>query len=203
MTSAANPPPLSLPKFTFLCGPQSPAKNLLAAAISERDPGLMLCDFESPLRDATVSLFFGGDILGHDLTDENERRKFLPCSLSWQEASGGKISTADFLKGLGEFLESTHGPGVLGRIAFKSYLDDGCDTVFDRAIFRDAFAAADIVPFATRFGSDACLCINLGPLTHNFTLPMAGVKCIWIAVPELDKQMAQLERELSTTASAK
>lgn len=178
---------LPLPKFTFLCGPNTPAKYELCKLITSLDDTLWWTDIESTLREATIALFFGGDLLGVNLTLPEELSKKLP---------GFDISVEAWLAAFRTGLENNVDPAAVGRIALQQYKTEGYSDIYDRFLWRDVDNLNDTVPFLAEFGADPILYIHVGPLRVE-----PGSKGnIWLPHPSPEKNLEHLRHELQGKA---
>lgn len=180
--------PLPLPKFTFLFGGRTQPRFALASEIANLDREMLLQDLEEPLRLATHSLFYGGYQPDLNLTDPAERIKAIPSvSKEFQ------YTIDDWLYALEELLRAKVTSGALGKIALWNYVNDNSEFFFTRVLFRDAETETDIQPFIDTFGKSSICCIHLGAISSFVT------KCnhIWLPIPEVEKQIDYLRRELS------
>lgn len=197
MTPQQTPPaPLPLPRFTFLCGPQPTLdiRKALTEALCSRDSGLLMCDFEEPLRSATVHLFYSGMTMEHDLTDPAERviSPILTFPIN--------ATIEEWLSNLSSLLVDCYGPGAIGEIALRDYLSEGTDMLFNRVIFRDVESPADVEVFADRFPGE-CLCIHFGTQMRAHEEKYGSqVRHIWLPVesPSIDLAIETIERELQS-----
>ena len=179
-------PPINLPELTFLLGPNDPQKHALAHALRDRDPELFLCDLETPIREATSQLFFDGDFFNSgDLTKPESRSAKL---LNTNE------TVQDWLTRFEALLRLEFGTDILGQLLAKRLDDEGTFQIFDRVLVTDVTNPADIRPFGGLKHSEL-LVIHTGPLT---TPLVPDIRTVWLAVPELELRLAQLERELES-----
>lgn len=189
-------PPLSLPRFTFLCGSPGNGQQELALAMSKLDDDLCVDDLERPLRQATHELFFGGFDPEHDLTLEEERKKPLPIQ---NEDGEPTTDVLDWLLHLEELLDRKIGSGALGRIAlqeFERVYGDGV-TTFQRFLWRDATGRSDVQPFVNKFSATKVCLIHCGPLAPN-GMAIPGTFNIWLPEISLDARMARIRKELES-----
>lgn len=178
--------PLRLPRFVFLQGPFEAAKPL-ATAIADSTPDVGIFDFEAPLRDATLALFFPEhNPSSLDLTDVEVRRRTLPFD--------GDISVGEWLGALSTHLENSFSGhhSVRARMALNaSFGPEG--QMYETLLFRDA-TSADIREIAGEIAGANLLTIHHGPLGQDI---VSGVRHIWLPEPSLDSQMKALRRELN------
>lgn len=141
---------MKLPRFIFLCGPETPEKRLFADAFAKRNTSMLIEDFESPLREATVALFFNGDILNY--TDPN---KLAETRLPFPS----RPQATDFIKDLKGLLE-TYSHNALGHVALQNYINNQFEELFDHILFRDTPKVSDAMPFVHKFGYFHTLCLS-------------------------------------------
>lgn len=174
--------PLALPKFTFLCGPNTPEKFELARLISNQDTEMWLGDFEAPLREATVALFFENDLMGTDLRKVDK----IPGSTI--------LRVEDWLDSLKELVEAKLGSQfALGELALRHWESEGLEGVFDRFLYRDLVDANDAMPFVVKFGVANCLHLHLD------TARGGACPGIWLPCDTAAKNFEFLRHELETT----
>jgi hypothetical protein len=187
--------PISLPKLIFLCGPPGSGQEALATELMNRDNDLLSQDFLEPIRMATAMLFFNGNFIQNDLTEEEKYNTPIPTPNDEARLS---IRYKDWMQVLTFTLEQQCGEGILGTIALKNLTEDGeLDAVFARHIFRDCHNLSDARVFIDHFGPQHCLLIHCGPLTDAAAKGIPNTRSVWLPEPGLDARLKLLERELN------
>lgn len=174
---------LPLPKFTFLCGPNTPAKLELAKAIADQDDTIMVGEFETPLREATVALFFDNNLMDIDLSKSDQRTAAMP---------GFQQSAEDWIPVL-EHTINMFGGWTLGRIALQRQQDSGMDSVFERFLYRDVRYPVDATPFLDKYCAE-CLLLHHGPLQPS---SIGRVAQIWLPHIDTEKCLADISYDLA------
>lgn len=183
---------MPFPKYTFLLGGTHDARFALAEAIYERhqDSGMIVLDFEQPLREAALAFFFDNDVLRYDLTKTSERDKILP---------GGYVTTvSDFLKDQERFLISHFGGGILGRLAASSYNTNNWGEVFDQTLIRDAMSTVQIGAFCDGIKArpQDCHVVDFTQTADKNTNFRIVIPHTFLTSPtDLASQLTQLEAE--------
>jgi len=170
-----------LPKFTFLTGPNTLP---LASLIAGRDSSILIEDFQRPLREATLALFYHNDVLSTDLSQKRDNKDLLPF---------GNKAILDWLLDFENFIEKHLGEDALGQIALRDYIAQGWHDVFDRTLFRDTETPDYVKPFADHYGAEHCLVVNCGIATRPRAWPC---RIIWLPIPDPPKQLEFLDHEL-------
>lgn len=132
--------PINLPRFTILFGPAGSGQKELASALSDLDPGIAIMDLESPLRAATMELFWGGFEYELDLTDKTQLdAPFpLPNPQPYDPSTvlgHGIKSNKDWLDAIAMGLRNNLGEDILARIALREI--ERMLIHHERIIFRD------------------------------------------------------------------
>lgn len=179
MTSSTSkrPTPLPLPKVTFLTGGSDRQRELLATAIANLDPEMLIDDLESSIRQSSHVLFCGC------ISNDGKYPKNWP---------GFSISFEQWMSGYIDFIREELGEDGVGMIALQE-LKESLGIIYDRCIYRDLKHLSDVNPFALEYGPRECCVIHLG-MTPAATLQ--DVHHIWLAMPEVHSQIELLRHEL-------
>jgi hypothetical protein len=160
--------PLPLPKYTFIHFADSGlAADQLADDLARQDKDLLVEDFEEPLRNATLAIFYNNDILGNDLRKPEVRNRPLPDGIG--------NTNVDFMKHFETWLRLRYGSGILGWLAWQRLQQD---IPAIRYLFRDARNPADILAIINKAHHKNCLIIALSKPTINFAAPLIPLRSV-------------------------
>lgn len=157
MNKPQNPNSL-FPRFIFIAGSNTPDKLELARLIADRDTSILVEDLMRLPQEATRALFYHNDILNDDPTKLDTK---LPIR-------NGNITVGDWLRSFEHCLTGIFGDSALAHIALNDYIAAGWHDVFERTIYRDAYNTDHVQPFATRFGPERCLVLDLSALRRGW-----------------------------------
>lgn len=171
-------PPLALPRYTFLCSGSSTERRVLAKAIADRDMGMLVESLSSPLRAATMQLFF-------DLATPNYDAHLERNPPPFDYVAGGMSDWFDlFNKALVDFA----GPRALCQLSRARVAE--AKSFAARFLWHDT-TDFDAVWFAEKFGGSNCLFIwiehrdvALRNINPAFNITVEGT---------VEEQIAQIE----------
>lgn len=186
---------MNLPRFIFLIGQRT---NALARAITSElgpDSRTMTCDLQEPIKNATTDLFFQESLFNIDLDDP---------AVQGQEIFKGSLCTVhEWMVDFHKLLKERTRESILGDMAVKFYLENGHNEIFNQIIYTNPTCLAEIHAFVDAFSAAECIIINVGSLVTGalWRTNLPGVRFIWLAMPEVTSQMAELRRALEPAES--
>lgn len=141
--------PVQLPRFTFFFGPPGGGQEELAKRLSAEDQCVLVEEFEEPLRNVALALFFNNNIMGNDLRQKEVREKFV-----LNDPRHGMIAT--FIARQKRFLEQFYGADILGHLAYNAFMGD---IPADRYIYLDG-DVGPILGFTEKLRRKSCLILS-------------------------------------------
>jgi hypothetical protein len=147
------PQVVSLPRFTFLLGPEGCGKTTLARLLCVHNHRIAMASFDEPIREATLAMFFPDQLqTGIDLREEDTLRQPLPSC---------PISIGGFMHGFRKFLIKEISSFIRGDLAKRrsEFILGGRAPSFSHIVYDDTEDLSDVSPFSNGFGSEACLMI--------------------------------------------
>lgn len=103
------------------------------------------------------------------------------------------IPPPQWFRGLEGWMQQTLSQSIFAEIAYETAIADGWPSIF-QTIVIEGMLTADLAWLAQKVGAENVLCIHLGSLR---VMPN-GMKHVWIPVPEPDKRIEYLQKELQS-----
>jgi hypothetical protein len=158
---------LDLPHIIFLNGPPGSGKKTLANLITTNDSNTYLETFGDPLRQMVYTTFFpeeGPIDYSLDLFDPTIKNEnlFLKAKLDFEDRDLADIPNLDIrdtMIGFADYLRTSFGPDLLGRLLFKRIVDQ--TMYYHHFVITDTYFPEEAKFIASRVGPDQCHLIRI------------------------------------------
>lgn len=180
---------ISLPRFTFLCGPPSQGQGPLTRALIHEDDNLIRIDFTYPIQEIITTLFPDSCPVTLDPLDNMSTKVHPDYTVTLRDVMAGYVYTQRRL----------FGTDALGKFAHRKCLNEGTFSLFDRLIFPDCTDPEDAQVFIDQSLASDCLAVFMGDLIEIKALGFNDLLCrkIWLPVTDPLKNTETLRKELN------
>lgn len=180
---------ISLPRFTFLCGPTSQGQGPLTRSLISEDDNLIRIDFTYPIQEIVTTLFPDSCPVTLDPLDNMSTKVHPDYNITLGNVMAEYIETQRRL----------FGTDALGQFTWRKCQNEGTFSLFDRLIFPDCLDPEDAQVFIDQSLSSDCLAILMGDLTTIQYLGFNKLHCrtVWLPVTDPLKNTETLRKELN------